>query len=151
MTLIICESLREIGEIACVTSAWSSPGQTLIPQQRNYLNSSVEKFLVFSEILQATKWIRVVQLTLEFLLIFIDSKDIRQAAILFHALQLAKTLAFYFCFSNNASIESSFWYFFSKVNGFEISCYHFCYSVCRSNHYRGQKPIEIDACPALME
>ena len=24
MTLIICESLREIGEMACVTSAWSS-------------------------------------------------------------------------------------------------------------------------------
>ena len=29
MTLIICESLREIGEMACVTSAWSSHGQTL--------------------------------------------------------------------------------------------------------------------------
>ena len=29
MTLIICESLREIGEMACVTSAWSSCGQTL--------------------------------------------------------------------------------------------------------------------------
>ena len=29
MTLIICESLREIGEIACATSAWSSRGQTL--------------------------------------------------------------------------------------------------------------------------
>ena len=29
MTLIICESLREIGEMACVTSAWSSRGQTL--------------------------------------------------------------------------------------------------------------------------
>ena len=29
MTLIICESLREIGVMACVTSAWSSPGQTL--------------------------------------------------------------------------------------------------------------------------
>ena len=29
MTLIICESLREIGEVACVTSAWSSRGQTL--------------------------------------------------------------------------------------------------------------------------
>ena len=27
--LIICESLREIGEVACVTSAWSSRGQTL--------------------------------------------------------------------------------------------------------------------------
>ena len=29
MTLIICESLREIGEMACVTPAWSSHGQTL--------------------------------------------------------------------------------------------------------------------------
>ena len=29
MTLIICESLREIGEVACVTSAWSSHGQIL--------------------------------------------------------------------------------------------------------------------------
>ena len=29
MTWIICESLREIGEMACVTSAWSSRGQTL--------------------------------------------------------------------------------------------------------------------------
>ena len=29
MTLIICESLREIGEMARVTSAWSSRGQTL--------------------------------------------------------------------------------------------------------------------------
>ena len=31
MALIICESLREIGEMACVTSAWSSRGQTLNP------------------------------------------------------------------------------------------------------------------------
>ena len=31
MTLIICESLREIGEMACVTSAWPSRGQTLNP------------------------------------------------------------------------------------------------------------------------
>ena len=29
MTLIISESLREIGEVACVKSAWSSRGQTL--------------------------------------------------------------------------------------------------------------------------
>ena len=29
MTLIICESLREIGEMACATLAWSSLGQTL--------------------------------------------------------------------------------------------------------------------------
>ena len=29
MTLIICESLREIGEMACVTPAWSSRRQTL--------------------------------------------------------------------------------------------------------------------------
>ena len=29
MTLISCESLREIGEMACVTSAWSSRRQTL--------------------------------------------------------------------------------------------------------------------------
>ena len=27
ITLIICESLREIGEMACVTSAWSSRGK----------------------------------------------------------------------------------------------------------------------------
>ena len=33
MTLIICESLREIGEMACVTSAWSSRGQTLKGQK----------------------------------------------------------------------------------------------------------------------
>lgn len=36
MTLIICGSLREIGEMACVTSAWSSRGQTL-----NCLDSSI--------------------------------------------------------------------------------------------------------------
>ena len=37
MTLIICESLREISDMACVTSAWSSHGQTLnhIPMQNN--------------------------------------------------------------------------------------------------------------------
>ena len=35
MTLNICESLREIGEMACVTSAWSSRGQTLKSQCRN--------------------------------------------------------------------------------------------------------------------
>ena len=29
MTITICESLREIGEMACVTTAWSSRGQTL--------------------------------------------------------------------------------------------------------------------------
>ena len=29
MTLIICESLREIGEMACVTPAWSFREQTL--------------------------------------------------------------------------------------------------------------------------
>ena len=29
MALIICESLREIDEMACVTSDWSSRGQTL--------------------------------------------------------------------------------------------------------------------------
>jgi len=29
MTLIICESLKEIGEMAYVTPAWSSRGQTL--------------------------------------------------------------------------------------------------------------------------
>ena len=29
ITLIICESLREIGEMACVTSAWSARGQTV--------------------------------------------------------------------------------------------------------------------------
>ena len=34
MTLIICESLREIGEMAGVTFAWSSRGQTL---KCNYL------------------------------------------------------------------------------------------------------------------
>ena len=35
MTLIICESLREIGEMACVTHVWSSRGQTLkLPLQK---------------------------------------------------------------------------------------------------------------------
>ena len=29
INLIICESLREIGGMACVTSAWSARGQTL--------------------------------------------------------------------------------------------------------------------------
>ena len=29
MTLIVCESLREIGEMACVTPGWSSHGRTL--------------------------------------------------------------------------------------------------------------------------
>ena len=40
MTLIICESLREIGEMACVTSAWSSRGQTL----KTINTSSIEIF-----------------------------------------------------------------------------------------------------------
>ena len=37
MTLIICESWREISDMACVTSAWSSHGQTFnhIPMQNN--------------------------------------------------------------------------------------------------------------------
>ena len=39
MTLINCESLREIGEMACVTSAWSSRGQTL-----NVSNNEVDTF-----------------------------------------------------------------------------------------------------------
>ena len=34
MTLNICESLREIGKMACVTSAWSSRGQTLKLEQQ---------------------------------------------------------------------------------------------------------------------
>ena len=29
MTLIVCESLREISEMACVTTTWSSRGRTL--------------------------------------------------------------------------------------------------------------------------
>ena len=37
MTLIIRESLREIGEVACVTSAWSSRGQTLKASHFMYL------------------------------------------------------------------------------------------------------------------
>ena len=37
MTLIICESLREIGEMACVTSAWSSGGQTLKYTANRYI------------------------------------------------------------------------------------------------------------------
>ena len=37
MTLIICESLREIGDMACVTSAWSSRGQTLKQLERRSL------------------------------------------------------------------------------------------------------------------
>ena len=40
VTLIICESLREIGEMACVTSAWSSRGQTL---NHVLLNQIIEK------------------------------------------------------------------------------------------------------------
>ena len=35
MTLNFCESLREIGEMACVTSAWSSRGQTLNGPETN--------------------------------------------------------------------------------------------------------------------
>ena len=35
MTLIVCESLREIDVMACVTPAWSSLGQTL----NTHLNS----------------------------------------------------------------------------------------------------------------
>ena len=33
MTLIVCESLREIDEMACVTPAWSSRGQTQVADQ----------------------------------------------------------------------------------------------------------------------
>ena len=103
----------------------------------NYLYSAVEKFMVLCEILQANKSIRIAQLTLELSLIFSGSKIIRQTVILFHTLQLTITLPVYFHFSNNASIESSSSYFFSKVNSFEVWRYNFCYSVCRSNDYRG--------------
>ena len=41
MTLIICESLREIGEVACVTSAWSSRGQTLKSVQHKHFKGEV--------------------------------------------------------------------------------------------------------------
>ena len=43
MTLIICESLRQIGEMACVMSAWSSRGQTLNTIARSLLLHSVFK------------------------------------------------------------------------------------------------------------
>ena len=45
MTLIICESLREIGEMACVTPAWSSRGQTLkskCPQKSNIVRQDLK-------------------------------------------------------------------------------------------------------------
>ena len=51
MTLIICESLREIGEIACVTSAWSSRGQTLKPKEIE--QSIVNKQSVVSHVICA--------------------------------------------------------------------------------------------------
>ena len=38
MTLIIRESLREIGEMACVTSAWSFRGQTLNATLQNQVD-----------------------------------------------------------------------------------------------------------------
>jgi len=41
VTLIICESLREIGEMACVTPAWSSRGQTLKTPDKDYLSTIV--------------------------------------------------------------------------------------------------------------
>ena len=44
MTLIICESLREIGEVACVTSAWSSRGQTLKHGRENVAQVVVMEF-----------------------------------------------------------------------------------------------------------
>ena len=49
MTLIICESFRQIGEMACVTSAWSSRGQTLkiqefLKQYRLHLGGSSRIF-----------------------------------------------------------------------------------------------------------
>ena len=44
MKLIICESLRQIGEMACVTSAWSSRGQTL----KKYLTNLVFSFRTVS-------------------------------------------------------------------------------------------------------
>ena len=50
MTLIICESLREIGEVACVTSAWSSRGQTLKPtgfRTEMYTTISTDKSSTF--------------------------------------------------------------------------------------------------------
>ena len=43
ITLIICESLREIGEMACVTSACFSRGQTL--KTRFVIRKSVSKGL----------------------------------------------------------------------------------------------------------
>ena len=41
MTLIICESLREIDEVACVTSAWSSRGQKV------FLKNNVKSRVLF--------------------------------------------------------------------------------------------------------
>ena len=38
MTLIICESFREIGEMACATSAWSSRGRLLITKIKRKLS-----------------------------------------------------------------------------------------------------------------
>ena len=45
MTLIICESLREISKMACVTSAWSSRGQTLT--SHNLFSAEVDQQLNF--------------------------------------------------------------------------------------------------------
>ena len=62
MTLIICESLREIGEMACVTSAWSSRGQTLnfVEQTKHVavlvvLPYSKSKLNAFSKFLRCEK------------------------------------------------------------------------------------------------
>ena len=43
MTLIICESLREIDDMACVTPAWSSREQTLKSSNKVYLEKMKNK------------------------------------------------------------------------------------------------------------
>ena len=88
--------------------------------KENYLYSSVEKFMILCEILQANKSIRVTQLTFESLFIFLRSKVVRQTVILFHTLQLTRNLGIYFHFPNDTSIEPSASDFFSKVNGLEV-------------------------------
>ena len=109
----------------------------------HYLNSPVDKFIVFSEILQANKSIRIAQLTFESLLVSIGSKVVRQAAILINTLQSTRTLRIHFYLSNDTSVESSSSYLFSKVGGFEVWLYRSCYSICKSLHYTSQQPLQI--------
>ena len=53
MILIICERLREIGEMACITYAWSSRGQTLKCLGRKRLDVCLAQLRFFGPVIRA--------------------------------------------------------------------------------------------------